>query len=76
MLRQLVESLLCLTLVLPAALAPAQDIKEAPLIPRERFFGNPEKARARISPDGKRLAFLAPVDGVLNVWVGDVADLD
>src|SRR5262245_47494756 len=40
-----------------------------PLIPRARFFGNPEKARARLSPDGKRLAFAAPVDGVINVWV-------
>jgi Tol biopolymer transport system component len=40
-----------------------------PLIPRAKFFGNPEKARARLSPDGKRLAFVAPVDGVLNVWV-------
>jgi dipeptidyl aminopeptidase/acylaminoacyl peptidase len=42
---------------------------DVPLIPRARFFGNPEKARARLSPDGKRLAFAAPVDGVINVWV-------
>jgi dipeptidyl aminopeptidase/acylaminoacyl peptidase len=41
-----------------------------PLIPRKAFFGNPEKARARLSHDGKRLAYLAPVEGVLNVWVG------
>lgn len=47
-----------------------------PLIPREHFFGNPEKARARISPDGTRLAFLAPVDGVINVWVAPADDLD
>lgn len=40
------------------------------LIPRDILFGNPQKASARLSPDGKRLAFLAPVDGVLNVWVG------
>ena len=39
------------------------------LIPRKAFFGNPEKARVRLSPDGKRLAFVAPVEGVLNVWV-------
>jgi dipeptidyl aminopeptidase/acylaminoacyl peptidase len=45
-----------------------------PLIPRERFFGNPEKARARLSSDGKRLAYLAPVNGVLNVWVGPADD--
>jgi len=48
---------------------------EVPLIPRDIFFGNPEKARARISPDGERLAFVAPVDGVLNVWVGPVDDI-
>lgn len=44
------------------------------MIPREVLFGNPKKAAARISPDGKRLAYLAPVDGVLNVWVGPVDD--
>ena len=42
---------------------------DVPLIPRTQFFGNPEKARARLSPDGKRLAYVAPVEGVLNVWV-------
>src|SRR6266511_2823476 len=40
------------------------------LIPREVLFGNPEKASPAISPDGRRVAWLAPVDGVLNVWVG------
>lgn len=40
------------------------------LIPRETIFGNPDRAGPQISPDGKRLAFLAPVNGVLNVWVG------
>ncbi len=40
------------------------------LIPREVLFGNPEKASPAISPDGTRIAWLAPVDGVLNVWVG------
>ena len=41
----------------------------SPLIPREILFGNPDKAALRVSPDGKYLAFLAPVRGVLNVWV-------
>ncbi len=41
-----------------------------PLIPRDVLFGNPEKALPLLSPDGRRLAYLAPVDGVLNVWVG------
>ena len=43
-----------------------------PLVPREVLFGNPEKIQPRISPDGKRLAYIAPVNGVLNVWVGEV----
>ncbi|MGD9645058.1 MAG: prolyl oligopeptidase family serine peptidase [Pirellulales bacterium] len=40
------------------------------LIPRRNFFGNPDKAVAHISPDGGKLAFVAPVKGVLNIWVG------
>jgi dipeptidyl aminopeptidase/acylaminoacyl peptidase len=47
-----------------------------PLIPREVLFGNPERASPRISPDGTRIAWLAPVDGVLNVWVGHVGAAD
>lgn len=41
-----------------------------PLIPRSTLFGNPDHASPRISPDAKQLAYLAPVDGVLNIWVG------
>ncbi|MBA2346005.1 MAG: S9 family peptidase [Rubrobacter sp.] len=48
----------------------------APLIPREILFGNPERTQPRISPDGKRLAYIAPVNGVLNVWVGSVGGDD
>ena len=40
-----------------------------PLIPRKTLFGNPDKASVRLSPDGAYLAYLAPQDGVLNVWV-------
>ena len=41
-----------------------------PPIPREILFGNPRMAQPRLSPDGERLAYLAPKGGVLNVWVG------
>ena len=54
--------------------ASAQD--EGPLIPREILFANPSKASPRLSPDGSKLSFLAPVNGVLNVWVGPVNDPD
>jgi dipeptidyl aminopeptidase/acylaminoacyl peptidase len=41
-----------------------------PLIPREVLFGNPVKAAPQISPDGKRLAYVAPdKKNVLQVWV-------
>ncbi|MCH7787309.1 MAG: S9 family peptidase [Chloroflexi bacterium] len=48
--------------------------ESTPLIPREVLFGNPDKAAARLSPDGARLGYLAPLDGVLNVWVGSADD--
>jgi dipeptidyl aminopeptidase/acylaminoacyl peptidase len=47
----------------------------APLIPRAVLFGNPERANVQISPDGAHLAWLAPRDGVLNVWVAPTDDL-
>ena len=43
-----------------------------PLLDRELLFGNPERAQGRISPDGRWLSWLAPVDGVLNVFVAPV----
>jgi dipeptidyl aminopeptidase/acylaminoacyl peptidase len=52
------------------ALAAAQ----APLIPRETFFGNPERTQGRISPDGKWLSWIAPKDGVMNIWVAPASD--
>jgi dipeptidyl aminopeptidase/acylaminoacyl peptidase len=39
------------------------------LIPRQVLFGNPERLSPRISPDGTRLAWIAPHEGVLNVWI-------
>lgn len=42
---------------------------DTPLIPRRALFGNPDRASVQVSPDGTRLAWLAPRDGVLNVWV-------
>lgn len=45
-----------------------------PLIPREVLFGNPDRTSIQLSPDGATIAYLAPVDGVLNVWVGPADD--
>ncbi|MCZ6777550.1 MAG: S9 family peptidase [Acidobacteria bacterium] len=43
-----------------------------PLIPRENLFGNPDRTRPEVSPDGESLAYLAPHEGVLNVWVRSI----
>jgi dipeptidyl aminopeptidase/acylaminoacyl peptidase len=53
--------------------AQAQD---QALIPRSVFFGNPDKAMVKVSPDGSRLSFLAPHNDVLNVWVQTVGEDD
>jgi dipeptidyl aminopeptidase/acylaminoacyl peptidase len=61
-----------LAAILPAqAQSPAADV---PLIERAKIFGNPSKTGGRISPDGKWLSWVAPRDGVLNVWVAPAAD--
>ncbi len=46
------------------------------LIPRSVLFGNPLKASPQISPNGRMMAYVAPTDGVLNVWVGEIAGND
>jgi dipeptidyl aminopeptidase/acylaminoacyl peptidase len=45
------------------------------LIPRRVLFGNPERTMVQLSHDGKHLSFLAPVNGVQNVWVAPVDNL-
>jgi dipeptidyl aminopeptidase/acylaminoacyl peptidase len=46
------------------------------LVPREVFFGNASRIQGRVSPDGTKMSFLAPVDGVINVWVAPLDDID
>jgi dipeptidyl aminopeptidase/acylaminoacyl peptidase len=41
-------------------------------IPLEVLLGNPDKAAPQVSPDGKQLTYVAPLDGVLNLWLGTV----
>ena len=42
------------------------------LIPVEDFFKPPTRAAATLSPDGTKLAFLAPWQNRLNVWIEDL----
>ncbi|MEQ8169207.1 MAG: S9 family peptidase [Candidatus Eremiobacterota bacterium] len=49
---------------------------ETKLIPREILFGNPEKASPKISPDGHCIAYLAPVNKILNIRVKTIGTED
>lgn len=46
------------------------------LIPRDILFGNPVRTNPQISPDGERMAYLAPIENVLNVWVKTIGRED
>ena len=56
---------------LPSA---AERVASTPLIPRDALFGNPSRAAGTISRDGKWLGWLAPLDGVMNVWIAPTDD--
>lgn len=46
------------------------------LIPLETLLGNPMRIGPQLSPDGKRLSYVAPHEGVLNIWVRTVGKAD
>jgi dipeptidyl aminopeptidase/acylaminoacyl peptidase len=50
------------------------DAPQVPLIERAKLFGNPSRAQGRISPNGRWLSWLAPRDGVLNLWLAPSSD--
>lgn len=54
--------------------APAPPRADTSLLPRKLLFGNPDRLPPRLSPDGKRILFIAPDEGVLDVWVGPADD--
>lgn len=58
---------LAVLLSVPLIAADAKGLP--PLMDRELFFGDPEIAGAQLSPDGKYIAFMKPLDGTRNVWV-------
>ncbi len=71
--RRLAFILVLVTLCIPLC---GQTNPATPLIPREVLFGNPERAEPQISPDGTQLGYLAPVNGVLNVWIRTLGKSD
>ena len=44
-------------------------MSQTPLIPRRVFFSNPDHIGVQISPDGRWLSYIAPHEGVLNLWI-------
>ena len=50
--------------------------QHAELLRRRVIFENPERAIVRISHDGTRIAFLAPLEGILNLWVAPIARIE
>ena len=51
-----------------------QLVEQPPIIERSVLFGNPLRFQGRLSPDGTKMSFRAPLDGVMNLWVGDRGD--
>lgn len=45
------------------------------IIPRKVLFGNPNKARVSLTHDGKYILYVAPKDGVLNIWLAPSDDI-
>lgn len=50
--------------------------EDVEVISRDVLFGNPERASFQASPDGKFVSWLAPKDGVLNVFVAPIDNIE
>lgn len=46
------------------------------LIPRSVLFSDPDKSSPRLSPNGKMLSFLAPLENTMQVWLAPVENID
>ena len=52
----------------------AARVSDIPLIARNDIFGNPTRAQGKISPDGKWVSWMAPWEGVMNVFIAPADD--
>ncbi|KAB8033478.1 S9 family peptidase [Fluviispira multicolorata] len=50
--------------------------KKNELIPKKVLFGNPDKASVAVSPDGEYISYLAPYNGVLNIYVAPINNIE
>src|SRR6266581_3283798 len=67
-------ALVVVATLFPLAL-PVHAEEQDRLIPRKDIFGNPTRTLPAISPDGRNIAYIAPRDGVLNVFVAPRNDI-
>jgi len=59
-----------------APTAPEVAPSTSRLLSRADLFGDPMRSSGQVSPRGDAVAFLAPRDGVMNLWVLSVGALD
>ena len=62
----------CIALAIALFFYYSYTYSQAPLIPKQILFGNPVKAKPTISPDGTKIAYIAPYNNVLNIWIGSL----
>lgn len=73
---------LCITACSPdeatesAIAEPMSTLGDFELISRKSFFEDPDRTQGRISPDGTMVSYIAPLDGVKNVWVAPIDNID
>ncbi len=65
----------CLTLGLFCSVR-AEAEPATPLISRDILFGNPDRSNVRLSPDARMIAWTSPHNGVMNIWVAPVDQID
>jgi dipeptidyl aminopeptidase/acylaminoacyl peptidase len=63
------------TIALPPSFpsSAAQPRKAPALVPRRLYFVRADYVNVRVSPDGNHLSYLAPVNGVLNLFIAPVS---
>ena len=73
--RLFLKSAAAFTASLPFARPETSRAAEAELIARRVLFDNPDYGSLTVSPDGWHLSWLAPIDGVRNLFVARIDDL-
>ncbi len=71
-LKQVIIATLLMSIFMPSKSFTETNYPD--LIPRKVLFGNPDRISVSLSHDGKYISYLAPLQGVLNVWIAPVQD--